>query len=194
MTRARDKLKGFLARPGVLYSLLGIAAGVILVAALASLSSLIINGWINRDMDLRAELIYRSIRDQAAASGAGEKNVLSKAMEQISEDERILGLGFCTGNGKLAIATSEIPANLDCAQLAHRTAEGATFITPKGEHIRISFFPLNVGETSGKLLIVHDLDVVNQRERDARLYVMATMAAVAAGFAILVIVLALGLR
>ncbi len=194
MTDARMKLKNILARPGVLYSILGAIAGVILIFALASLSSLIINGWIQRDMDLRAELIFRSIRDQAAASGVNETSALSKVMGQIAEDERILGIGFCTKDGKLAIATSEMPANLNCALFARRSAEGMTLKTPKGAHIRVNFFPLSVGDTSGTLLVAHDLDVVEQRERDARLYVAATMAAVAVGFGILAIVLALALR
>jgi trehalose 6-phosphate synthase len=194
MTGQRANFRDFLSRPGVFYSMLGAIAGVILIFALTSLSSLIINGWIQRDMDLRAELIYRSIRDQAAASGVSEKSALSKVMGQIAEDERILGIGFCTKDGKLAIATSEMPRNLDCTQFARQAAERLTIITPKGEHVRINFFPLTVGETSGKLLVAHDLDVVEQREHDARLYVTATMAAVAAGFAILTTVLALALR
>ncbi|MCI4678978.1 trehalose-6-phosphate synthase [Rhodoblastus acidophilus] len=194
MSRTRQNLRAFLDKPGVFYTALGIVAGIVLAIALGALSSLIINGWIQRDMDLRAELIYRSIRDQAAASGINEHSALSKVMGRIAEDDHILGLGYCTKDGKLAIATSAMPINLDCKEFAQAKSGGLTVLTPKHGHIRINSFPLTVGSSSGELLVAHDLDVVERRERDAQIYVTAALAAVAVAFAILATALVLALR
>jgi len=190
----RQRIGGIVRSPAVLYSLLGGGAALILIFALTSLASLIIDGWIQRDMDLRAGLIFRSIHDQAAAAGAHDDSSLAKVMEQISEDERILGLGFCAKGGKLAIATSAMPGNLDCSLFARQHANGLTVVTPKGERVRINTFPLTVGLSSGQLLVAHDLDVVQRRERDARIYVTSALAAIAAGFTILAVALVLALR
>ena len=199
MTAAEEKparltLAARLRNPAALYAALGLVAGVILIVALTSLASLIIDGWTQRDMDLRAELIFRSIRDQASLVGAGETKSLGRVMEQIAEDERIFGLAFCGKDGKLAVATSAMPKDLDCAALARQHIGGVSLVTPSGEDIRVNRFPLTAGAASGQLLVAHDLDVVKRRKQDARLYVTAALAAVALGFGVLAIALALALR
>ncbi len=191
---ARRVFGEFFAKPGVFYTILGALAGVVLIVAIGSLSSMMIRGWIQRDMDLRAELIYRSIRDQAATSGIREKGDLSKVMGQIAEDERILGLGFCAPDGKLAIATSEMPVGLDCRLFARQRGVGVNLITPNGDRIRVNSFPLAVGAESGRLLVAHDRDVVQRREHVAQIFVAAALAAMAMGFAVLATALMLAFR
>ncbi len=181
-------------RRGVAHALLGALAGVVLIAAIGFLSSIIVSGWIQRDMDLRAELIFHSIRDRAAAAGLDEKGALSRVMSQIAEDERVLGLGYCAGNGKLAIATSEMPMNFDCRLFERQHGVGANLTMPKGDRIRVNSFPLTVRAERGRLLVAHDLAAVERGERRAQTYVAAALAAMAAGFTVLAAALALSLR
>jgi trehalose 6-phosphate synthase len=188
------EFRGGFGRPGAFYATLGALAGVVLIVAVGSLSSMIIRGWIQHDMDLRAELIYRSIRDQAAVSGVSEKGALGRVMGQIAEDERILGLGFCAADGRLAIATSELPVNLDCRTLASQRGVGVNLTTPKGARIRVDSFPLKVGAEAGRLLVAHDRDVADLRERTALNYVTAALVAMAIAFAALATALILALR
>ncbi len=194
MKGARRRVGAFLTRPGVFYPLLGLLASVVLVVGLSSFSSQIVSAWMRRDMDLRAELIFRSLHDQASSSRASESGALSRVMEQIAADGRILGLAFCAKDGRLAITTSAMPANLDCAEFMRQAVWNATLVTPNGARIRLNFFPLTVASTTGKLLVAHDLGVIEQRERDVRLYVTAALTAVAVGFAFLAAVLTLALR
>ncbi len=80
-------------------------ASVVLIVAIGSLSSMIIRGSDSaRHRDLRAELIYRSIRDQRRLRGVSEEGAISsKVMGQIAEDERILAPWLlCAADGKLA--------------------------------------------------------------------------------------------
>ena len=41
-------------------------------------------------------------------------------LDRITEDERILALGFCLQSGELLFATKEMPPSLRCASLATR--------------------------------------------------------------------------
>jgi trehalose 6-phosphate synthase len=53
--------------PTTKYVALAVAAAVIMIAALSPLASVIVEGWLRRDVELRARLVFRSIRDQVAA-------------------------------------------------------------------------------------------------------------------------------
>ena len=194
LAELRPRLTTLLRSPAALYSMLGAVAGIILIVALTSLASLLIDGWMQRDMDLRAGLVFRSVRDQATQSGAGDLTTIGHLLDRISADERIFGLGLCTGDGQLALSTPSLPKTLDCAQLDGDHPEAAILTTPRGEQIRINHFPLHVGAVSGQLLVAHDLDVVERRERNIRFYVTAALTAMASGFVALAIALALALR
>ena len=50
--------------PMTKYVALAVAAAVIMITALAPLASVIVEGWLQRDVELRARLVFRSIRDQ----------------------------------------------------------------------------------------------------------------------------------
>ncbi len=194
MISARQAFRRFSGRPNLLYAMLAVFASVILIVAIGSLSSMIIRGWIQRDMDMRAERIYRSIRDQAAASGASDNGALRRVMGQIAEDERILGLGLCAANGKLAIATPDMPVNFDCRMFASQHSAGFNLTTPMGDRVRVSSFPLIVGAEPGRLLVAHDLGVIARRKHAAEIYVATALVTMAMGFAILAAALVLILR
>ena len=194
MNPALRFFREFFGRPGALYALLGAFASVILIIAIGALSSTIIRGRVQRDVDLRAELIYRAIRHQAAASGVNENGDLSRVMDQIADDERILGLGYCTSDGQLAIATLDLPVQLDCRAFAGQRRAAVNLTMPKGDRIRVNHFPLKVGAAQGRLLVAQDLDVSERRERAAQLYVTAALGAMAMGLVVTGAALAFGLR
>ena len=194
MISPRQAFRNFFGRPGVLYAVLGALAGVVLIVAIGSLSSMIIRDSIERDLDVGAKTIYRSMRDRASVSGVGDEAALSATMDGIADNESILGLGFCTSDDRLAIATPGLPLTLHCKTFARQNGEGANLTTAKGDRIRVNSFPLTVGAAHGRLLVADDLDVAERRERHVQIYVTAALAALATGFVVLTAAVFLALR
>ncbi len=180
--------------PTASYLAIGIVATVILVTAMSVLASILIDGWASRDMAWRARIVYRSIHDQVAG-GIVEKSgsKVVSLFNRVAEDERILALGFCSANGKLAFSTRAMPANLRCENLP--LSDRDTFLTLADDRrpVRVSIFPMTAGEVSGHLLILHDLRYIKRRTHEVRLYATLALIGVAAGFALLTSVVVLAL-
>src|SRR5215469_3923138 len=84
------------------YALLGLLAAGMVIAALTLLAAVMVEDWSQRDIDLRSRLVFRSIRDQVAMAMTARPDIdLAQVFERITEDERILALGFCTAQGQL---------------------------------------------------------------------------------------------
>ena len=195
LANLRRQVGGVLRSPRAAYGFLGGLVGVILVLGLSSLASVIMDGWIQRDLDLRSTLIFRAISDRATQPGGGDMQAVEADMQKIVEDERIFGLAFCTREGKLAFATSAIPRPFDCAPFSTpRANEGVTLRTPEGDHVRFNRFALTMGGTPGQLLVAQDLDEARSGERDALTYATAALAAVAFGLGFLAVAVIYTLR
>jgi trehalose 6-phosphate synthase len=195
LANLRRQVGDVLRSPRASFGLLGGLAGVILVLGLSSLASVIMDGWIQRDLDLRSTLIFRAISDRAAQPGAGDMQAIEADMQKIAEDERIYGLAFCTRDGKLTFATAAIPRPFDCAQFSTpRANEGVTIRTTEGDHVRFNRFALTMGGTPGQLLVAQNLDEARSGERDALTYATAAVAAVAFGLGFLAVVVVYTLR
>lgn len=190
----RWQIGGVLKSPKAVYALLAGFAGVIVVLALSSLGSLIIDGWIQRDLDLRSAYIFRTLSDKAAHAGMSDPQVFGAQMQKTADEERIHGLAFCTRDGKLALATAAMPRTLDCAEFsASRASEGVTVKTD-GAHIRFNRFALTLSGMPGQLLVAQNLDEARAGQRDALAYVTAALATAAFGFGFLTVLTISALR
>jgi trehalose 6-phosphate synthase len=193
LANLRRQMGGVLRSPRASYGVLGGLAAAILVLGLSSLASVILDGWIQRDLDLRSMLIFRAIGDRAAQPG--DMRAIEADMQKTVEEEHIFGLAFCTRDGKLAFATAAIARPFDCERFfTPRANEGVTVKTPAGDRVRFNRFALTLGGLSGQLLVAQNLDDARSGERDALTYVTAALAALAFGFGFLAIVLVSALR
>jgi trehalose 6-phosphate synthase len=186
------RLGKVLQSPAALYSALAGLASIVVIVALIQLAGVVIEGWIQRDIDLQSGMIFHSVRDQAA-SGAINDESFARVLGRIAQDEHILGFGFCAKGGAMILATPSLPKAANCTDFDAQH-EGVTITTPGGARYRVDPFALTIAETPGKLLIAHDLAAVERREGAFKRYVSAALAAVGAGFAVLGVALALGLR
>jgi trehalose 6-phosphate synthase len=179
-------IKRILRKSPLGYVALGVGAAVLIVIALMPLTSAIVEGWFRNDIELRARLIFRSIRDQVtiglAAAPAAD---LVPFFERLAEDERLLALGFCTAQGELRFATKSMPKSISCSDIERRNLTSFTAATEAGARILVSTFPINAGAGSGDLLVLHDLSFVGRRVHEVRFYTALGVAGVTIGLGLL---------
>ena len=115
-TDLKAAISALLRVPSVRYSLLGLAAVAVLIAAMTQMASVIVDEWSQRDIELRARLVFRSIHERVvaglAAKAAGAD--LQPFFEQLVEDERLQALGFCDPQGRMLYATKDMPDAVHC--------------------------------------------------------------------------------
>ncbi|MBR0754298.1 trehalose-6-phosphate synthase [Bradyrhizobium jicamae] len=179
--------------PVAKYVALALAATGLVIAALTLLASIMVEDWSQRDIDLRSQLVFRSIRDQVAMTAKPEVDLVP-VFQRIAEDERILALGFCTAQGQLRYATSAFPKSVTCDSVRRGSSRTFGTAADADRRIRISSFPITTGSTTGHLLILHDLSFIDERISEARLYTVLALAGVALGLALLATAIVLALR
>jgi trehalose 6-phosphate synthase len=182
----RAQVGGLLRNPLVRYVALALAAAFIMIAALSPLASIMVEEWSQRDIELRSQLVFRSIRDQVASGIAAKPDFDPLPFfERLAEDERILALGFCTSQGQLRYATNLLPKPVTCESLKLDKTETFKIVTNAGRRIHVGAFPITTGTVTGHLLVLHDLTYADARAKQARFYSVLALVGVAAGLGLL---------
>ena len=170
----------------VRYSLLGLAAVAVLIAAMIQMASVIVDEWSQRDVELRARLVFRSIHERVvaglAAKAAGAD--LKPFFEQLVEDERLQALAFCDPDGGMLYATKDMPSSVHCPKAPLPKVDTFNVLHDQEPPIAIALFPLAAKEGEGSLLVVHDLSFIDQRAHEAEFYMALALIGVAAGLAL----------
>lgn len=180
--------------PRVRYGVLGFTATMIIIAAMVTLASLLVEGWFQRDVELRTRLVFRTIRDQVIAGiSAAPSYDLARFFERLSEDERLTALAFCSSDGALLHATKAMPKETSCARLPLEKSDSFTTLHHGGKRSLIAMFPITAGTTSGHLLVVHDMSYIDHRRREAQTYLTLALIGIAAGFGLLAMAVVQGL-
>jgi trehalose 6-phosphate synthase len=153
-----------------------------------------VEGWSQRDIELRARLVFRSIRDQVVIGIAVKPDFdLIPFFERLTEDERILALGFCTDQGQLRYATKLLPKLVTCRTIKRAKTDTFATVSDAGKRIHVSAFPITAATATGHLLVLHDLSYIDDRAREARLYSVLALVGVATGLGLLATAIVLGL-
>ena len=101
--------------------------------------------------------------------------------------------GSATSSGKLTNATKLLPKTLKCEDLPQGAGESfSTLRTDLGRYL-VSVFPITAGEKKGHVVLLHDLNFVDDRAREARLYLTLALIGVAVGLSLLATAVVLGL-
>lgn len=168
------------------YTMLVVVSVIIMIAALSPFATIIVEGWSRRDIELRAQLVFRSIRDQVAAGITTRNNFdLNPFFERLAEDERILALSFCSDQGVLQYSTRLFPKSVACQSILRNKNDNFLIITEDKRRIHLSSFPVSVGTVSGHLIILHDLYYIDERAYQAQLYSMLALVGFATGLGLL---------
>ncbi len=160
----------------VRYGLILLGACTVLVLALAPLASLLVEGWSRQDVELRSRLVYRSVREQVGSLTISPRSDLTPFFENLTDDERLLALGFCTEENALRFATRHMPKGFACADLPLRNIDRFAVRRVGGMHVHVGIYPMKVGPISGHLLVLHDLAFIDERVTTARIYTTLALA------------------
>jgi len=185
---------GHVRNPVIVYAALALAGTALIILAVAPMASKVVERWSQRDVELRSRLIFNSVRDQVVGSlaGAGDGNLVS-FFERIAQDERVLGLGYCSEAGELRHATTRMARSIDCRALARAKAEAFATVAEGGQRLLVGAFPLPAGSSGGRLVILHDLSFVAERAARARIYTALTLLGVIVGVGFLAAAAVLGI-
>ena len=153
------------------YAAGAIGAIIVLVLALAPLASVLVDSWSQRDLESRSRLVFLSIKDYVARQlAAGGSPALAALFEQLTEDEKLLAVGYCEEDGELRFATKLMPTSFACASLARGETGTFSTIESDGNRILVASFPIAAANGTGHLAVLHDLSFAENRAAQARLY------------------------
>lgn len=131
--------------------------------------------WFKRDLDLRAELIGRSVNGSLKNfPGAGDHSAVAGLLEDYTNDERLLAIGVCNDQGELSFKTSHFPPELNCMDDGE---EGIVKLSQGPVHVATT--PSTVQDAAGKIILVHDLSFVQRRSDTTRNYIIMFFLALA---------------
>jgi trehalose 6-phosphate synthase len=159
-----------------------VALGVFAYAALPLADRLMLR-WFSRDLDIRANFVATAVEEplQQLITSGNRRRIL-QFFTRITQDERLLALGFCPADGGDPISTATFPKEVNCATLeAFADASGGLLQTEKGP-VNVSVRtlaaarpdnadsqPVLVGSL-GHLVLVHDMSFIARRSRETREY------------------------
>ena len=118
--------------------------------------------WFSRDLDIRANFVANAVEDQLQdLLRTGNRARVLPFFTRITQDERLLAVGFCPLDGSEPITTPTFPKEVTCAT-------GAGVLQTARGPVNISVRP--VAASLGRLVIVHDMSFVARRSRETREY------------------------
>ncbi|HEY7192412.1 MAG TPA: trehalose-6-phosphate synthase [Gemmatimonadales bacterium] len=139
--------------------------------------------WFSRDLDIRATFVANAVEEPLQdLLRTGNRQRIQQFFTRITQDERLLAVGFCPLDGSAPIATPTFPKEVTCATLDRfANSNGGLLQTEKG--------PVNVSVRSlaaappedantqralvanlGRLVLVHDMSFIARRSQETREY------------------------
>jgi trehalose 6-phosphate synthase len=174
------------------YGALALALLAVLSLAAVPLSGSLVEGWLQRDVELRSRLAYTSIQGPISrALTDNDSRRLASILQGVAEDERILAVGLCDPMGQLLGATRLMPPSFSCEQAARTSSESFSSISNQDRRVLVGSFPVETASGAYYLTILHDLTFISARTGQAQTLIVATLVAAAAVVAGIAAILAL---
>jgi trehalose 6-phosphate synthase len=148
--------------------------------------------WFMRDLDIRASLIANTVHEPIENSlRAADLTGVLQVLTRITEDERVYAAAFCVAREAVPMSAGTLPEAVRCSDL--ETFSGATghvLASPQGP-LLISVRAIGgEGQTSGDLILVHDMSFVTRRSEETRRYVFALFVGLGVIVSLLTVVIA----
>jgi trehalose 6-phosphate synthase len=148
------------------------------------LVSVLVDDWSRRDVELRSKLLFNSAREHVAVRLAENQGPsLVPFFERLTEDERILALGYCDESGELRFQTKLMPATFSCTKLARAETPSYSTVVTDGRRTFVASFPITVRDRKGHLAVLHDLKFADERVAQASWYWALAVIGIGGGLA-----------
>jgi trehalose 6-phosphate synthase len=153
------------------YGALIIGVIVVLVIGFLPLTSVVVDQWSRRDVELRSRLVFNSIQDQIQSDILRkDDSAVSKLFDRLADDERLVGIMYCDDSDNLLIQTKSLGNDVACKALARSDRPNFSTINHAGRRLYIATFPISAGDTKGHVAILHDLSFIEARAAEVRFY------------------------
>ncbi|HSL03591.1 MAG TPA: trehalose-6-phosphate synthase [Nitrospiraceae bacterium] len=143
-----------------------------LAYAVISLVDTLTLKWFVRDLEMRSELIGRTVEAPLVDLLAAEsKTKLQNYFHRIIQDERLFAIGFCNREGRLIYKTLTYPDSIPCDGTSTVVA-GKTALLPLNQgtvHVSAIGIEGN-GRAWGRLMVIHDMSWIERRSSDTKWY------------------------
>lgn len=146
--------------------------------------------WMLSDLSRRSLLISESIHDYLADNIVQKKTkVISKLVNRISKDERLLGAVVCTPDGAPLAHSETVQSDVHCDQVVNFTTEKTGLLIQSGSlQLYQATFPIfGDGILLGYLVVLHDTSYMTQRHETTRTYVVILLAVLSFFFFLLTV-------
>lgn len=168
------KLRGM--RSVLVYGILGLGVLVLLTLLAVPPAKLLLEQWSRTDVESRARLVHTSVQGSVRrALFQEDPDRLASILQGVAEDDRVFSVGVCDAGGAMRGATSLMPADFSCQGIARSEGESFSSIRHDGRRILVATFPIETGEDSPYLVVLHDLSYIDERSGQLQTYVIATL-------------------
>jgi trehalose 6-phosphate synthase len=150
-----------------------------LLAALALVAWLLVplvdrlmEGWFERDVDVRSALIANTAQDPLAELlRGGSPARAAEFFARITRDERLYAVGYCATTASRMLATATMPDGIACTNLARFSAPSARRLDMPQGALRVTPVEMPGDATvAGTMVVVHDMSFIERRGEDTRRY------------------------
>ncbi len=150
----------------------GLLVVVMLATALLPLATGMFDRWTQRDVDLRARLVFESIREQVADLAAAQDTVRANGLFERLLDQRLVAAGLCGPDSKLRYGSGSMSAVFSCASLPPETQDMARVAVDAEDRVVVHAF--NIGAL-GRVVIIHDTGFSAARISQFRIGLLAAL-------------------
>lgn len=165
--------------------ILRFALPVLALAALATVVAMpvidrLLSEWFRGDVQLRAGVVMKSLETPLVRLlASGDRAELSRYLEAVTADERLVAILVCRADGTLEFSTPRVPRGVGCPPQDPASTElQPTPLATSAGPILISRFALPVPALGERfdVLIAHDLGFADRRRSSVRDYLLAFVA------------------
>lgn len=148
----------------------------VIALGLSPLVNTLMNTWWMRDLDIRARLVGTTIEGSLSEILVGGENtaVQRKAhafMKKVTQDERLLALGYCNPKGELKFHTELFPSTITCESVKALPANEGTIVELPNGSVYVTNHPAVIEDAlESNLVVIHDMSFISRRSDATQKY------------------------
>ncbi|OIQ97000.1 trehalose-phosphate synthase [mine drainage metagenome] len=128
--------------------------------------------WFMRDLDMRSSLIANTIQQPLLdLLEADRKSRIVDFFNNITKDERLYAIGYCTSSAGKALVSRSLPSVIQCANLDRWAGSNGHLLPSAQGPLLVSVLPMTSSAApDGRLVLVHDMSFITHRSEETKRY------------------------
>jgi trehalose 6-phosphate synthase len=107
--------------------------------------------WFSRDLNTRGTLLANALSDSVAEALAGGRLArLQPLLERAAQDERLVGLGLCSADGRLLLSSGRYPPDLSCPVAIQLSAQSEPRLNLAGGAVHLGVHDVMAGTSAAE--------------------------------------------